>query len=142
MATPQPLTQGQIADGERLLYEYDGEKATSDALAEWLWDNAPAMVSTLRAQAERIDSLKRKLDSAQLEASELAHDVERHLALVAECESERDAALADAQRFVWWFGDGDKTAFVADYLVGVHGMWTLDQWRTAIDKAMGGVTQT
>lgn len=50
--------------------------------------------------------------------------------------AERDAALADAQRFVWWFCTGDKSMFVLEYLHGMRSDWSLDQWRAAIDKAM------
>jgi len=51
---------------------------------------------------------------------------------------ERDEALADARRFVWWFDDVDNGAFIAEYLAEARGMWTLGQWRAAIDKAMRG----
>lgn len=51
---------------------------------------------------------------------------------------ERDAARADAQRFVWWFCTDDKSTFVLEYLYGMRGGWSLDQWRAAIDAAKGG----
>lgn len=53
--------------------------------------------------------------------------------------AERDAALADARRFVWWFGDGDKSAASFDsYLARMCGMCSIDEWRAVSDKAMEG----
>lgn len=31
-----------------------------------------------------------------------------------------------------------KGPFVVEYLRGIRERWSLDQWRAAIDKAMGG----
>lgn len=47
--------------------------------------------------------------------------------------AERDAAV---DRFDWYFGSHDKTAFINTYMQGMREGWSLDQWRAAIDAAM------
>lgn len=55
--------------------------------------------------------------------------------------SEQETLLAernrDAERFEWFFGDSDKLPFMSNYLLGVRESWTPNQWRAAIDEAMG-----
>jgi hypothetical protein len=46
-------------------------------------------------------------------------------------------AVADAQRFAWYFSDSPKGDFLMTYLDGMKQGWTADQWRAAIDAAMG-----
>jgi len=45
--------------------------------------------------------------------------------------------VQDAERFIWWFSDIDKGDFLNEYMRGMREHWTLDQWRIAIDRAMG-----
>lgn len=43
---------------------------------------------------------------------------------------------ADTRRIEWFFGRSPKLSFLPAYLLGVQEGWTVDQWRSAIDKCM------
>ena len=43
----------------------------------------------------------------------------------------------DGKRFQWYFSNSDKNNdFAMEYMQGVDKGWTIDQWRTLIDKYM------
>ena len=45
--------------------------------------------------------------------------------------------MQDGRRFQWYFDDNHKNPeFANEYLKGVREKWSIDQWRTLIDKYM------
>ena len=54
----------------------------------------------------------------------------------AELECENAALRKDKERLDWFFGANAKTDFLPTYFEGINNLWTADQWRWAIDKAM------
>lgn len=51
--------------------------------------------------------------------------------------SEYEALVEDRERLEWWFSGVDKLGFFPVYIEGVQTPWTADEWRSAIDKAIG-----
>jgi hypothetical protein len=85
----------------------------------WACESVIAIDTLVAERDKLIEQNKTLLDSALLAAQE------------------RDAALADARRFVWWVSDTKKSGwYVNDYLQGVREGWSVNQWRNWTDKAM------
>ena len=83
-------------------------------------------LSQVCARAERAEASEVKVLAANISLKADLHAAEAEVARLR----------ADAERFVWWFSDTEKSGvYINEYLRGVREHWTLDQWRASIDTA-------